>query len=219
MVSHELRTPLTSIKEGINIVKDGSAGEINAEQNEFLELASRNLERLHRLINNVLDFSKLEARKAQFIVKENDINKVITEVVDTQSAAAVKKGLFLKTKLDSDIKPGMFDADKITQVLNNLINNAVKFTDNGGVTVLSSYDSFKKEIVVHVKDTGIGVKQKEQSQLFREFQQSEEDSFRKTGGSGLGLAICKQIIEEHKGKIWIESEYGKGSDFIFTLPV
>jgi hypothetical protein len=218
-VSHELRTPLTSIKEGINIVLDGSAGEINEEQKKFLELAGRNLDRLHRLINDVLDFSKLEAKKMQFNKQPNDLNKLIAETVKTHESVAKKKGLYIKTELDTNLPNIPFDADKIIQVISNLLNNSIKFTNDGGITITTKLDAYKKLAVFHIADTGRGIKKSEIKKLFREFQQLENDSYHKPGGSGLGLAISKQIIEGHNGQLGVESEYGTGSDFMFTLPM
>jgi len=219
MVSHELRTPLTAIKEGVAIVLDGSAGEINEDQKDFLDTAKRNVDRLHRLINDVLDFTKLESGKVEFRMEDNDINETIEEVVETQKAVAEGSGLYLKTELSPEIEKIRFDSDKIVQVLNNLINNAIKFTDKGGITITSGKDMDGKAVRVQVEDTGTGIKKENLSRLFVEFQQLGADAYRKPGGTGLGLAICKQIIEGHGGTIRAESEEGRGSKFIFTLPI
>ncbi len=219
MVSHELRTPLTAIKEGIAIVLDGSAGKINEDQKDFLSTAKRNVDRLHRLINDVLDFTKLESGKAEFRMEENDINEIIEEIVKTQKAVAGGSGLYLKTNLSPDIEKIRFDSDKIAQVLTNLINNAIKFTTRGGITVTSGIDVEGKAVRVQVEDTGTGIKKENLSRLFVEFQQVGSDKYRKPGGTGLGLAICRQIIEGHGGIIRAESEQGRGSKFIFTLPI
>ena len=143
MVSHELRTPLTAIKEGIAIVLDGSAGQINAEQAEFLDMAKKNVDRLKRLIDDVLDFSKLESGKMVFKMQEADINALIKEVVNNQKTVAEAAGLYLKAESTSDIPAIEFDPDRINQVLNNLISNAIKFTETGGITVTSVKDEEK----------------------------------------------------------------------------
>ncbi|MFQ5867779.1 MAG: response regulator [bacterium] len=218
MVSHELRTPLTAIKEGITIVLDGSAGGINADQREFLNIAKRNVDRLKRIIDDVLDFSKVESKKMVFKIQRCDINEIINEVVNTQKAVAGEKGLYLRTGLDSNMPRIEFDLDRISQVLNNLISNAIKFTETGGITVLSTKDQEQNIIQVCVKDTGEGIKKDDLPKLFQKFQQLRRAGQRKTGGTGLGLAICKEIIEQHGGRIWGESEYGKGSEFKFILP-
>ena len=217
MISHELRTPLTAIKEGIGIVLDGSAGEINVDQEDFLATAKRNVDRLHRLINQVLDFSKLEARKADFRMEENDLNQAITEIVKMQQPVAKEKGLYLKMNLGDNFEKILFDRDKISQVLTNLTNNAFRHTDKGGITVSSRKDKDGKFIRVGIKDTGEGIKEEELGKLFEQFQQVGK-KFRTPGSTGLGLVISKEIIGGHKGKIWAESRYNVGSEFIFTLP-
>ncbi len=218
MVSHELRTPLTAIKEGIGIVLDKSAGEINTDQEDFLATAKRNVDRLHRLINQVLDFSKLEARKAEFVMEERDINQIIKEIVKMQQPVAKDKGLYFKLDLGNNLDKILFDVDKINQVLTNLTNNALKHTDKGGITVSSKKDKDGKFIRIGIKDTGEGIKEEELSKLFQQFQQIGK-KFRKSGSTGLGLVISKEIVIGHKGKIWVESQHSVGSEFIFTLPV
>lgn len=216
-ISHELRTPLTAIKEGISIVADGSSGTINDEQQEFLEIAKRNVDRLARLINEVLDFQKLEFGSMTFNIAENDIVKVSEEVKGSMAPLASNKGLELLFEAEKGLPAIKFDRDKITQVLTNLINNAIKFTDKGSITI--SIKSGENVIRVSVKDTGPGMKEKDIAKLFEKFVQLESLSDRKTGGTGLGLAISKDIILAHKGKIWAESEIGKGSVFSFVLPI
>jgi signal transduction histidine kinase len=216
MVSHELRTPLMVIKEGIGIVLDGSAGEISADQKLFLETAKRNVDRLHRLINEVLDFAKFKSGKMEFKIVENDINATIKEVADAQEIVAQGKGLYLRTELAPDLGKIEFDCDKTIQVLTNLINNALKFTAQGGITITSAKDGHF--VRVAVKDTGEGIKEEDIHKVFQEFQQVGAEKYGKSGGTGLGLAISKEIIEAHNGKIWVDSKYGVGTEFIFTLP-
>jgi len=219
MVSHELRTPLTAIKEGIGIVLDGTSGSINEDQKSFLGLAKRNMDRLHRLINDVLDFSKLEAEKIKFEMQLGDITKTIAEAVNTEKGAFDRKGLFLKVESALDIPKIKFDSDRITQVFSNLLSNALKFTPKGGVTVSIDRHDKEKYVSICVADTGPGVAKEDIPKLFQKFEQLGGVSDRKAGGTGLGLAICKQIVEQHRGKIWVESEVGKGSKFCFTLPI
>ncbi len=217
MVSHELRTPLAAIKEGISIVYDEETGKISPEQKEFLEIAKRNVDRLARLINDVLDFSKLEAGKLDFNIKGNNINEIIQEVQDIMMPIVSEKGLAIEVDLQKDILLVNFDRDKIIQVLTNLVNNAVKFTDKGKITISSVLKG--DVLLVSVKDTGRGIKKEDLPRLFHQFEQLEKGSGRKTGGTGLGLAISKQIIKAHNGSIWVESKFGEGSIFNFTLPV
>ena len=217
MVSHELRTPLTAIKEGIAIVLDGLSGDINEEQKELLGISKRNVDRLTRLINNVLDFQKLDAGKMEFNLEANDINQVVKDIYEMMVSSAKNLGLDLLLELDSSLPRCSFDSDKITQVLTNLVDDAIKFTEKGNIIIKTS----KKNGTIHVSvsDTGCGVKKEDLSRLFTMFEQMSTGGERKTGGSGLGLAICKGIIERHNGKIWVDSVFGKGSKFTFTLPI
>jgi len=216
-VSHELRTPLAAIKEGIAIVLDGTTGALNAEQKDFLSLAKRNVDRLARLINDVLDFQKLEAQKMVFNIQENDINELVKEVHNTMAPLADKKNLGFALQLEEGLPRVKFDRDRIVQVLTNLVSNAIKFTEKGSIVIASSRGD--NVIQVSVKDSGPGIKEEDMGNLFQQFRQLEKITERKTGGTGLGLAISKEIIEKHKGRIWAESEFGKGTTFWFILPV
>ncbi len=216
MVSHELRTPMTSIKEGISIVLEGAAGQINDDQKELLDIAKRNVDRLARLINDVLDFQKLQADKMRFDMRNSSINEAVEEVYKAMLPSAKEKGLDFSLNLDGALGKVKFDVDKIIQVLINLLNNAVKFTEKGHIIIATS--KLENEIQVSVSDTGCGMKQEDLPKLFHKFEQLRRGEERKTGGTGLGLAICKEVIERHNGKIWAESEAGKGSTFCFALP-
>lgn len=219
MVSHEMRTPLSAIKEGIGLVADGTAGPLNDNQKEFLSIAKRNVDRLHRLINDILDFAKLEARRADFVFTPGDIVAVVDEAVKSQKALIGEHKLNLQTNYAQDLPKVKFDVDRITQVMVNLLSNAIKFTEKGGITVTVGWDEARENIKVAVADTGLGIEAEDFPKLFLKFQQLGKFSDRKTGGSGLGLAICREIIEQHHGKIWVKSEIGKGSEFLFTLPL
>ncbi len=215
MVSHELRTPLTAIKEGIGIVYDEITGELNEEQKDFLDTAKRNVERLSRLINTVLDFQKLQAGKMVFEMEENDINSIVDEASKEMKPLFEKKKLKLEFSLDKSLPKAVFDRDKITQVLTNLMNNALKFTERGSISITTQKED--KAIKVSVADMGSGIKEEDMKNLFHRFEQVSKGSERKTGGTGLGLAISKEIINAHKGRIWVESEFGKGATFSFTI--
>ena len=217
MVSHELRTPLTAIKEGIGIVLDGSCGDINKEQDDYLGTAKRNVDRLARLINDVLDIQKFEAGMMEFNKQENDINRSVQEVFTTMHSLAVDKGLRLEVKVNEELPRTAFDEDKIMQVLTNLLNNSIKFTEKGSITIET--DRGDNVVKVSVIDTGPGIKEEDIGKLFGKFEQISTGEGRKTGGTGLGLAICKEIIEGHNGRIWAESVFGKGASFYFVLPI
>lgn len=217
IVSHELRTPLAAIRTGVNIILDGLSGPINTEQKDFLEIVKKNIERLSRLINDVLDFQKLDSGKMHFEIKLNDLHEVIQEVYKAMSHAVKTKGLAFVLKLDKKIPVFNFDKDKIVQVMSNLVNNAIAFTDKGSITITSILEG--RNVHVKVEDTGVGIKQENISRIFNPFEQAERQDSGKREGTGLGLAICRELISKHNGKIWVESISGKGSCFHFLLPL
>jgi len=217
MVSHELRSPLAVIIGALDIVSEGLTGSVNDEQKEILGIAKGNIDRLGRLINNVLDFQKIESGKMEFDIRENDLNEVLTEVHKSMSILSKKKGLDLRMELEEGLPKIKFDRDKLIQVLTNLVSNAINNAERGSVTLASK----KENDVVHIRvqDTGIGIPAEDIPRLFQPFEQMNDSKGRKKGGTGLGLAISKEIILAHQGKIWAESEVGKGSTFQFTLPL
>ncbi|MDD5449401.1 MAG: ATP-binding protein [Candidatus Omnitrophica bacterium] len=217
MASHELRTPLTAIKEGIALVLEGQTGAITERQKEFLSMSKRNVDRLARLINDILDIQKLEQGKMVLKMEPHDINEVVSDVANIMVAVAAEKGLKLSVKPEAGLPKVKFDKDKITQVLTNLLNNAVKFTQKGEIQITTARGS--NFVQVSVRDTGQGIKEEEMPKLFQKFSQLEGGLERKTGGSGLGLTISKAIIDKHRGKIWAESRVDKGSVFHFILPI
>jgi len=216
-VSHELRTPLTIIKGGIAFVLNGLAGDINEEQKELLGIAKKNVDRLARLINDVLDFQKLDSGKMKFNLEANDINQIVKDVYETMTSSAKATGLDILLELDQNLPKATFDSDKITQVLTNLVTNALKFTEKGTITIKTT--KTEDAVQVSVSDTGYGIRKEDMPKLFSRFEQLGHGGDRKTGGTGLGLAISKEIIERHNGEIWLESNPGKGSKFTFTLPI
>lgn len=218
VVSHELRTPLTVIKESVALVEDGSAGTLNDDQRDFLDTAKRNVDRLARLINDVLDFQKLEGGYLEFHKTANDLGQLIAECAKDFETVAEKKGLDLKIRLDWSPAPFVFDKDRITQVLANLLSNAFKFTEQGSVEV-RLFRTNDGRARVNVTDNGIGIKEEDKVRLFQAFSQLSTGVSRKTGSSGLGLAVSRKIIEQHGGSIGVDSAPGKGSTFYFVLPV
>ncbi|MBN1688550.1 MAG: PAS domain-containing sensor histidine kinase [Candidatus Omnitrophica bacterium] len=215
-VSHELRTPLTAIKESINIVYQGASG-VMEEQKMFLEMAKRNVERLGRLVDNVLDFSKLESGKRKFIMVQSNINELIHEGGALYGVLATRKGLKIRYELQPEIPEIRFDYDSILQVLTNILSNALKFTEQGEIVICSKL--LDGEIEVSVRDTGTGIRKKDMKMLFQPFEQVVSEGGKKAEGTGLGLTISKQIVEQHQGKISIDSTSGKGTLVRFTLPL
>jgi signal transduction histidine kinase len=216
-VSHELRTPLTIIRESISLIDEEIGAKLASKQKELLDICNRNIDRLARLISDILDFQKLQSGKAIFELKEDDINDTILEVTQTMNTLLKDKNLKFSTDLDLRVPKLKYDKDKIIQVLTNIVNNAIKFTENGEIVILSRKNG--NSVIVSVKDTGIGIKKDEIQKLFVPFAQLESSNERRRGGTGLGLSISKEIIEKHNGKIWVESGLGSGSTFCFTLPI
>lgn len=218
-VSHELRTPLASIKIAIDLVCKRMAGEINHEQEEVLGRAQKSVEHLQRLVSDILDLTKIESGKMQMDFKIQGINEVIDEVVYAQQDVAKSRGLYLKAELDKDLSHVPFDKDRIIQVLNNLVSNAIKFTQHGGITIKTENKPANNHIIINITDTGKGIADQDFPKLFQKFQQLESAEKNEKGGTGLGLAICKEIILRHGGKIAVESTLGKGTTFSFVLPI
>lgn len=217
MVSHELRSPLSAIKEGVNIVLEELVGSVNDQQKNLLSMSKRNIDRLARLINNVLDFQKIEAGKMTYNIRANSIKEAIQETCNTMEILAKERNLVLTADVGGDIPDIEFDRDKIIQVLINLVGNAIKATEKGVIAV-----SAKREgdaVHIAVKDTGMGINKTDLEKLFRPFEQLTFSARKQKGGTGLGLAISKEMVLAHDGKIWAESEEGKGSVFHFTLPI
>ncbi len=218
-VSHELRTPLASIKMAIDLISRETVGTINDQQKDILGRAKQETDRLKRLIDDILDLTKIEAGKVKMSFMMNDIHKVITQVVDAQMDVAQNRGLYIKTKLDPKVPQVPFDSDRIVQVLNNLLSNAIKFTKNGGITVETWDKSSENHILISIVDTGKGIADDDLPKLFQKFQQIESAHEVEEGGTGLGLAICREIILRHGGRIWAESKLGTGATFNFKLPI
>ncbi len=235
VVSHELRTPLTSIKNAVNIILGGTAGEITQNQEKFLSLAGRNIDRLAGIINNLLDLSKLEAGKVEMRFQEMDLNEPLDTVISSLRPQAEEKAVAISREIPVGLPKIHGDKDKIEQIFTNLINNAIKFTPEGGsITVAansvrsgefpnseprSEENEFDRNFIeISVEDTGIGIPENELDLVFDKFHQIGGSLTRKTGGTGLGLPITKELIEAHKGQVWVESKVGKGSRFMFTLP-
>ncbi len=218
-VSHELRTPLIAIEKSISLILTKTAGAITSEQEQFLTIADRNLKRLSRLINNLLDLSKLEAGKMQLKLGTVSLDVVITESVDGLANWAQSKSVSLVRQVDDGLPQVNIDSDRIVQVLTNLIGNAVKFTPERGTITVAARRTGDKEITVSVLDTGIGIPPESVNKVFDKFYQVGERVASDIHGTGIGLSISREIVELHGGKIWVESEKGQGTKFSFTVPV
>jgi nitrogen-specific signal transduction histidine kinase len=216
-VSHELRTPLSITKEGISLILDRIPGEINEKQEKILNTARGNIDRLARIINSLLDISKIEAGKVELKKELVDITSLIKQVVSSFESKAKEKGLELRAVFNNKERIDLYvDADRIIQVFTNLVGNAMKFTDRGYIEI--SANEKNNEVECFVSDTGRGISKEDLPKVFSKFQQFGRVAGPGEKGTGLGLSIAKGIVEMHKGRIWVESELGKGSKFTFTLP-
>lgn len=219
-VTHELRTPIIAIQHSLGILLDQTAGGLSDQQKNFLAIANRNLGRLNYLIGDILDLKKLEARKMEMRFERASIDKVIAGVCESLRAWADSKEVRLRQQSQNSFPVVMFDPDRVTQVLNNLIGNAVKFSPTGGtVTIEAGMQPDGQALELSVMDTGVGMEEEDLKKLFQKFQRVGGTEVSGISGTGLGLAISKEIVEMHGGIIWAESVKGKGSKFSFTLPI
>jgi len=215
-VSHELRTPLTSIKGYASILMAGKLGAVSPAQKERLEKIDKHSNSLNRLVNNMLDIARIESGKEQMDIKEISIRELVEGIVDIITPQIKEKKISLKINMKAK---GKIKADpgQLERVFLNLLGNAVKFTPEKGRITISAQD--KKHLTeFSVEDTGIGIPKQDIKMIFEEFFRSDNAKGREVKGTGLGLSLVKKIIEAHKGKIWVESELGKGTKFTFTIP-
>jgi signal transduction histidine kinase len=216
-VSHELRTPLTSIQGYLDLVLEGEAGEVTAEQERFLAIVRRNAERLLRVVGDLLFVAEADAGKISLDPSSFNLRSVLSEAVDAARPAAIDKDIELS--LDVDDVPTLFgDPARIAQVFDNLVSNAVKFTPEGGRVSLRAAAE-QDAAVVEVADTGMGISPEDQKQLFGRFFRTAAASDHAIQGTGLGLAIVQAIVDAHGGSISVESEVGRGTTFKVKLPL
>lgn len=220
-VSHELRTPLVAMDKSISLILNKDAGPLTETQEQFLSVAQRNLKRLSNLINDLLDLSKFEAGKIDIRRESASVEKIISESMEALGAWAKAKSIELSRNIKSGLPDVSVDSDRIIQVLNNLIGNAIKFTPhNGTITISASLAQDGKWVETSVKDTGIGIEKDNLGKIFDKFYQvGAERAATDVSGTGIGLSIAKEIVEMHGGEIRAESQMGQGTKFSFTLPV
>jgi signal transduction histidine kinase len=216
-MSHELRTPLNAILGYTELMADGAYGEPSEKMLGILKRLEANGKHLLGLINDVLDLSKIEAGQLVLELSDYCIQDIAQTVRSTLEPLAADKKLGFKVEVAPKLPSGRGDGRRLTQVLINLVGNAIKFTDAGEVAIKA--EAHNGSFHVSVRDTGPGISSADQARLFQEFQQADNAITKKKGGTGLGLAISKRIIEMHGGRIWVESQPGQGSTFTFTLPV
>ena len=216
-MSHELRTPLNAILGYTELIQDSVYGEPPEKMQSVLERIQRNGKHLLGLINDVLDLSKIEAGQLVLNLDSYSIRDVVHGVYSAVEPLAASKKLAFKVEMPKDLPSGRGDERRLTQVLLNLVGNAIKFTDQGEVTIKASAENGSYSLAV--RDTGPGISEADQGKLFQEFHQADSSITKAKGGTGLGLAISRRIVEMHGGRIWVESRLGQGSVFSLTLPI
>ena len=215
-VTHELRNPLTSIRASLGTIDE--AGPVTDQQKHLIDLANRSIERLSRLINDLLDTAKMEAGKLSIAPKAVDVGRLLQESVASLESWARTKQISLTAEVQAGMPPALADPDRITQVLVNLFSNSIKFTPQGGKIRVQAARVGTLYIKISVTDTGPGIPKDKQKNLFEKFYQLQQTQKSEMPGTGLGLHIAKKIVEAHSGQIGVDSDEGKGSTFYFTLP-
>ncbi len=225
-ISHELRTPLTSIKGYIELLITGAAGSLNRQQRDFLGITHNNTNKMIRLVNNLIAVSEMEQEAIQIEPQAVDMKDVVEEAVQAICAMATEYQLDLEVNLPRDLRPARGDPERLRQIMDNLLNNAMRYTPPGGrITIWAAEANLEEEgtssqhyLVVNIRDTGVGIPPEEHDRIFEKFYRRDGSSSGETGGTGMGLAIVKSLVEAHGGQIWVESEPGVGSTFSFTIP-
>jgi len=225
IASHELRTPLAAIKNAVQLVLKGTAGKINENQEKFLSMAERNINRLTNILNDLLNLSRIESGRIELNFESTRLKGLIELMASSLRPHADAKSIQIDVEVSEELPTVYGDPEKIEQILTNLIGNAIKFTPERGKILITAKPLSKDQkggygdrVAVSVKDTGIGIPPEHLEAIFEKFHQVEGSLHRSVSGTGLGLAITKGLVEAHQGRIWVESEPGKGSTFTFTLP-
>jgi len=219
VASHELRTPLTVIKETVALVRDGIFGPLNEMQTRYLDRTKNHVDRLVRLVNELLSIARLEGHQVPMQRTCLDLAALIRGTVESFVPQAEKKELRLSFDADLSLPKIWGDSDKLIQVLVNLISNAIKFTPKGGIVSIHARPEDGSWVLIRAQDSGCGIPKNRQKEVFDRFKQLKSFAKERTEGLGLGLAIAKEIVELHSGQIWVQSEAEKGSTFFVRLPI
>lgn len=217
-VSHELRTPLTIFKNIVCNMHDGVLGNINERQRENLKTVDKEIDRLARIISDFLDISEIEAGKLQLFRKKQTIQSIVEDAIASFKPLTKKKNVELKAGMPEEELFVNVDRGRIFQVIFNLIDNAIKFVPEIGANIIVRVKDLDNEICIDVEDNGPGIEGDDISKVFNRFVQIEKQIGPGAHGTGLGLAICKELIEMHNGRIWVENKTTGGADFCFVLP-
>jgi two-component system sensor histidine kinase GlrK len=212
MISHELKTPLTTIKEGTSLLLEGVGGSITEKQDRLLTIIATESKRLTSLVNSILDLSKMEAGMMMYTFEKGVMGPLIEQVVGEIVPYAEAKRIHLVKQINTDSSVNRMDGERILDVLRNLVGNAIKFTPEGGQVTIAA-NPLNGGLKVSVSDSGPGIPPEKLTIIFEKYESSDQKR-----GTGLGLAIVKHIVAAHGGKVWVESNPGEGSRFIFVLP-
>jgi len=215
--SHELRTPLNGIIGIAESLIYGATGKLSAQTNANLAMVVSSGKRLANLVNDILDFAKLRHQNLELQLKPIGLREMVDIVLPLSQPLVANKPIQLVNTIAKDLPPAQADENRLQQILHNLIGNAIKFTEDGTVEIAAKEVNSQLEITV--TDTGIGIPSDKLESIFKSFEQAEGSTAREYGGTGLGLAVTKQLVQLHGGKIWVQSQIGEGSKFIFTLPI
>jgi CheY-like chemotaxis protein/two-component sensor histidine kinase len=217
-VSHELRTPMTAVKGYVDLLLMGATGDLNSQQQHFLDIIKINTDRLTSLVNDLLDISRIETGKIDLERESLDMVSIIEQAVLTIRPRAEEKGLRVHAVVPPELPQVFGDSDRVVQIITNLVGNAYKYTPTGGVVSVHAY--VRDEMVhVAVADTGIGISSEDQRKIFDRFFRVDDPLVHEESGTGLGLSIAVSLVEMHGGEMTVESEAGEGSIFTFTLPL
>jgi signal transduction histidine kinase len=223
VASHELKIPMTSIKGYAKLLTLGAGGDLNEQQRGFLEIISSNVDRMDRLVSDLLDVSRIEAGRLRVEMGRVDLHEAIDTVIQSVKAQVEAKQLVLDVDIPASLPPVRGDNERIIQILTNLVSNAYKYTPKGGqiyVGINGQTDTAPPDrLTVSIRDTGVGISLEDQEMLFTKFFRADDPHVRDVPGTGLGLSITKSLVEMHGGEIWFHSEPDRGTTFIFTLPV
>jgi signal transduction histidine kinase len=216
-VSHELRTPLTSLRASLGLISSGTLDKRPEKRKQMLEVAIGNCDRLVQLVNDILDFDRVERGGMPLHREVIPAGDLLRRAADVENEAALKAQITFRFDAPNKILVDV-DQERILQVLSELVSNAIKFSPPQTIIKLGAQVSGEGEVCIVVEDQGRGIVHEKLDMIFERFQQGDASDSRALGGTGLGLAICRRIVQQHGGQIWVESEPGKGSRFLFTLP-
>lgn len=218
IASHQLRTPLTVLKGYVELMQDGAYGKIGRELRKILKNLDSNNEHLIKLVDDFLDISRIEQGRTKFVFKPADLNKVLASAVEELREKALKKGLKITRQPEVSLKKFSFDEDKVRHVILNFVDNAVKYSDRGKITITTAKEN--GGVTLRVKDQGIGFDKVDEVNFYQKFFRGDNVKTIDVGGTGLGLYVCRKFVEAHQGRVWAKSRgLGQGSEFGFWVPL